>query len=79
MQVAESDLEIAREVLGEDRSADLASIPGTETPVAEDGVRPETREAELRVYEPRTYFRAILAVIAGLAVLYYVWLQIHSE
>ena len=83
VQVAQSDLELARQVLREDHSADLASIPENQTSAAREEAPPEgleeTLEAELRVYEPRTYLRAIMVVVAGLAVLYYVWLQIHSE
>jgi transposase-like protein len=133
IKVDESDLEIARAVLRENRSADLLSIPESQAPLA-DGDRcpmcgsseigisrvqrnvaaislgigiplvawrhrwickacdhswkrrpaervdlpPETLEAEQQVYEHRSYFRAVFATLSGLAVLYYVWVQIHS-
>jgi transposase-like protein len=134
VKVDESNLEIAREVLRENRSADLSSIPESQTPLA-DGDRcpvcgsseietsrlqrnmaaislaigvpliawrhrwickacnhswkrrptdrvdvpPETLEAEQQVYEHQSYPRAIFALLVGLSVLYYVWVQIHSS
>ena len=41
-------------------------------------VSPETLEAERQVYEHQSYPRAFVAVLLGLAVLYYVWVEIHS-
>jgi hypothetical protein len=79
LQVAESDLASAREALREDHSADLADMPEGESPLLDGETPAETLEAELRVFEPRMYLRSILAVVAGLALLYYVWHQIHSS
>jgi len=81
IKVDESDLEIARNVLREDRSADLSSIPESQTPFADgEGVEVplETLEAEQQVHEARSYFSALFASLLGLAVLYYVWAKIHS-
>jgi hypothetical protein len=134
LKVDESDVQTARDVLKEDRSADLASIPESQGPPA-DGDRcpvcgsseversrvqrniaaislgigfplvgwrhrwickacrhswkrrpaeevelpPETLEAERRVHEARSYFPAFFASLMGLAILYYVWVKIHSS
>jgi hypothetical protein len=133
IKVEDSDLEIAREVLREDRSADLLSIPESQTQLAGGDRCPmcgsseveisrvqrnlaaislgtgiplaawrrrwickscnhswrrrpaeraevplETLEAEQQVHEPRSYFPAFFASLLGLAVLYYVYVKIHS-
>jgi hypothetical protein len=133
VKVDESDLGIAREVLRENRSADLADIPESHTPLADGDrcpvcgssevtisrvqrkaaaislaigiplvawrrrwicracshswkARParrveiplETLEADRQVHEHRSYPRSMFAVLLGLAILYYVWVQIHS-
>lgn len=79
VNVEDSDLAFAREVLREDHSADLSIIPESESAPSHGAEVPaETLDADLRVYEPRPYLRSILAMVAGLAVLYYVWRQIHS-
>ena len=47
-------------------------------PVGRVEVPPETIEAEREVYEHRYYPREFVAVLLGLAMLYYVWIKIHS-
>jgi len=133
VKVDEADLGIAREVLRENRSADLADIPESQAPVADGDRCPvcgsseveisrvqrkaaaislaigiplvawrhrwicracshswkprparrvdiplETLEADQQVYEHRSYPRSMFVVLLGLAILYYVWVKIHS-
>jgi hypothetical protein len=133
VKVEESDLGIAREVLREDRTTDLSSIPESQQTQLADGDRcpmcgssevdrsrvqrnaaaislalglplvawrhrwicracnhswkrrparrvetpPETLEAEQQVFEHRSY-REVFAALLGLALLYYVYIKIHS-
>src|SRR5262245_54035223 len=132
VKVDESDLSVAREVLWENRSADLAGIAESEAEPGDGDSCPvcgssdvemsrvqrraaalslaigipfvfwrhrwicrtcnhswkrhrrrvevpsETLEAEREVYVHRSYPRGFVAALLGLAVLYYVWIQIHS-